>query len=87
MKKILLAAALTAGLAGCNSNDPGDRALVGGAIGAGTGAVIASAAGANAGTTLGVAAASGAGGAIIGAGTTPRTRCVNRFDEPVPCPR
>jgi hypothetical protein len=86
MKKILVAAALVAGLglSGCNSTDPGDRALTGGAIGAATGAVVAAAAGANPGTTLGVAAASAAGGALVGAATTPR--CVNQFGERVPCP-
>jgi len=86
MKKMMIAAALVAGLgvSGCNSTNPGDRAAVGGAIGAATGGLVAAAAGANPGTTLGVAAASGAAGALAGAGTTPR--CVNQFGEPVPCP-
>ena len=86
MKKIVLAAALIAGLgvAGCNSNNPGDRAAVGGALGAATGATIAAASGANTGTTLGVAAAGGAAGALAGAATTPR--CVNQYGEPVQCP-
>ncbi|WP_108660235.1 bacteriocin [Acuticoccus kandeliae] len=85
MKKFVLAIAMVAGLAACNSNSQTDRALVGGAVGAGTGALIASAAGANAGTTLGVAAASAVGGAVIGAATTPRN-CVNQYGNPVPCP-
>ena len=84
MKKTIVAIALVVGLAGCNSNDPGDRAAVG-ALGAGAaGGLIAAAAGANAGTTLGVAAASAAGGAIIGAATAPK--CVNRRGERVVCP-
>jgi len=86
MRKIVLAAAVIAGLgvSGCNSTNPGDRAAVGGALGAATGATVAAAAGANTGTTLGAAAAGAAGGAVLGAATTPR--CVNQFGEPVPCP-
>ncbi|MCF3933186.1 bacteriocin [Acuticoccus sp. M5D2P5] len=85
MKKVLLAMAMVAGLAACNSNSQTDRALVGGAVGGGTGALIAAAAGANPGTTLGVAAASAAGGALVGAATAPRN-CVNQYGEPVVCP-
>jgi hypothetical protein len=48
-------------------NSPTDRALTGGAIGAGTGAVIGSTVGAPiVGAVIG-----GAGGAVIGAATTP----------------
>ncbi|GAB5377078.1 MAG: hypothetical protein AcusKO_35400 [Acuticoccus sp.] len=88
MKHIALALALVAFLAGCNSNDPTDRALGGAAIGGASAGLIAAAAGANAGTTLGVAAAGAAGGAIIGAATAPerRRRCVNRYGERVRCP-
>jgi len=62
---LLLGPAL--GLAGCGQ-DPGTRALSGGAIGAGSGAII--------GATTGVGAVPGAivggvGGAVIGAATTP----------------
>jgi len=53
-------------LAGCGS-DPGDRAVSGGLIGAGTGAIIGAAAGdAGAGALIG-----GLGGAAIGALTSP----------------
>lgn len=86
MTKFLLAAAFAVVLTGCNSNDPADRALVGGAVGAGTGAVVAAATGADAGGTLLGAGIGAIGGSVIGAATTPRTRCVNRFGEPVPCP-
>jgi hypothetical protein len=49
-------------------NNPTDRALTGGAIGAGTGAVVGSTMGAPvAGAVVG-----GLGGAAIGAATTPR---------------
>jgi len=76
MKKIVVALVLAASLAGCNSNDPTDRALGGAAIGGASAGLIAAAAGANAGTTLGVAAAGAAGGAVIGAATAPeRRRC------------
>lgn len=86
MKKTVLAIAMIAGLgmAGCNSTNPNDRALAGGAIGAATGAVVAAAAGANTGTTLAVAAGTGIAGAAVGAATTPR--CVNQFGDPVRCP-
>ncbi|SKA37034.1 hypothetical protein SAMN02745126_05872 [Enhydrobacter aerosaccus] len=51
-------------------NNPTDRALTGGAIGAGTGAVVGSTMGAPvAGAIVG-----GAGGAVIGAATTPERR-------------
>lgn len=53
-------------IAACGNN-PTDRALTGGAIGAGTGAVVGSTMGAPiAGAVIG-----GAGGAVIGAATTP----------------
>ena len=67
--EVNLAAALTAlalMLAGCGDN-PTDRALTGGAIGAGTGAVVGSAVGA----PIGGAVVGGLGGAAIGAATTP----------------
>lgn len=75
MKKTIIAVTLIAGVAaGCNSNDPTDRALGGAAIGGASAGLIAAAAGANPGTTLGVAAAGAAGGAVLGAATTPE-RC------------
>lgn len=60
--------AMTLGLAACDPNDPGQRALGGGALGAGAGAGIAGIAGGNAGTG---ALAGGAIGAIGGVATTP----------------
>jgi hypothetical protein len=71
MKRILSAAAVGAmllGLAACNPYDPGQRALGGAAIGAGTGALIGGVAGGNAGTG---ALIGGAIGAVGGAATTP----------------
>jgi osmotically inducible lipoprotein OsmB len=64
----LATAALLLALAACNPNDPGQRALGGAAIGAGTGALIGGATGGNAGTG---ALIGGAIGAIGGAATTP----------------
>lgn len=71
MKFNMLAAgavvAATLGLAACGST-PGDRAVSGAALGAGTGAIIGAATG-----TAATGAAIGAGvGAVAGAATTPR---------------
>jgi hypothetical protein len=71
MKFNMLAAgavvAATLGLAACGSS-PGDRAVSGAALGAGTGAIIGAATG-----TAATGAAIGAGvGAVAGAATTPR---------------
>jgi hypothetical protein len=56
-------------LSACGNN-PTDRALTGGAIGAGTGAVVGSTVGAPiAGAVIG-----GATGAVVGAATTPEPR-------------
>ncbi|RAI00452.1 bacteriocin [Acuticoccus sediminis] len=84
MKKILIAVALAAGLAGCNANNTGDRALVGGALGAATGAGVAALTGASAGGVVAGSVIGGAGGAVLGAATTPR--CVNQYNQPVQCP-
>lgn len=51
---------------GCGET-PTDRALTGGAIGAGTGAVV----GSTVGHPIGGAVVGGAAGAVIGAATTP----------------
>jgi osmotically inducible lipoprotein OsmB len=51
-------------------NNPTDRALTGGAIGAGTGAVV----GSTVGSPIGGALVGGAAGAVIGAATTPERR-------------
>ena len=63
--------ALMFGLAACtNPYDPGQRAVGGGLIGAGTGAAIGAAAGGGRGAAIG-AAVGGATGAVVGAATTP----------------
>jgi uncharacterized protein YcfJ len=59
-------------LAACtNPYSPGQRALGGAAIGAGSGALIGAAAGGGQGAAIG-ALVGGAGGAAIGAATTPQ---------------
>ena len=89
MKKLLLIAASAAFLAGCQSDSQRDRALVGGGLGAATGAVIGAAAGNGVGPALAGAAIGAAGGAIIGSATTPKN-CVasDRYGNPyrVACP-
>ncbi|WP_305983893.1 lipoprotein [Roseibium sp. MMSF_3544] len=89
MKKLLFVAAAAALLAGCSSDSQTDRALVGGGLGAATGAIIGAAAGNGVGPALAGAAIGGAGGAIVGAATTPKN-CVayDRYGNPyrVACP-
>ena len=75
MKRMMLIAMLaTTGLAGCQSSDPGDRAVAGGLIGAGTGALVGGLATGRAGGALAGAAIGGVGGAVIGANSGPRYR-------------
>jgi osmotically inducible lipoprotein OsmB len=62
----LVAVSATA-VAACG-NSPTDRALTGGAVGAGTGAVV----GSTVGHPVGGAVVGGLGGAAVGAATTPR---------------
>jgi len=62
-----ICAALALGTAACGDT-PGERALTGGAIGAGGGAVV----GAAAGNPVAGAVVGGLGGAAVGAATTPR---------------
>jgi hypothetical protein len=64
---IAVVATLGLGVAACGNN-PTDRALTGGAIGAGTGAVV----GSTMGSPVAGAVVGGLGGAAIGAATTPR---------------
>ncbi|MEL7528678.1 MAG: lipoprotein [Pseudomonadota bacterium] len=89
MKKLFFVAAAAALLAGCQSDSQTDRALVGGGLGAATGAIIGAAAGGGVGPALAGAAIGGAGGAIVGAATTPKN-CVayDRYGNPyrVVCP-
>jgi osmotically inducible lipoprotein OsmB len=67
---ILAAAVLGLGLAGC-ADPVGQRALIGGGLGAAGGAGIAALTG---GSPLAGAAIGGAGGAAVGALTAPRQR-------------
>ncbi len=67
----VVAAGLVLALASCtNPYDPGQRAVGGGLLGAGTGAAIGAAAGGGHGAALGAAIGGGLG-AITGAATTP----------------
>ncbi|MEP3046075.1 MAG: glycine zipper domain-containing protein [Roseibium sp.] len=75
MKKLTLIVATAALLAGCQSDSQRDRALVGGGLGAATGAVIGAATGGGAGAALAGAAIGGVGGAVVGSATTPKN-CV-----------
>jgi len=68
MTKTLALLVALFGLAACG-NDPGTRALTGGAIGAGSGAVIGSVTPIG---PIGGAVIGGVGGAVVGAATTPR---------------
>ncbi|UMY19408.1 hypothetical protein MMB17_08985 [Methylobacterium organophilum] len=73
MKKLVaavLAGTLALSVGACNT--PQDRALGGGALGAGLGAAIGGLATGRAGGALARRAAIGAGGAIAGAATAPR---------------
>lgn len=72
MKKIMVLAAVFASLAGCSEYSQSDRALVGGGVGATTGAVIGGASGRGVGGALVGGVIGGATGAIIGGATTPK---------------
>ncbi|MCO4054265.1 MAG: hypothetical protein HEQ16_09490 [Bosea sp.] len=72
MKKLMACMILAGSLAACNS--PGERAVGGGLIGAGSGALIGGLATGNSSGALAGAAIGGAGGAIIGAATAPQYR-------------
>lgn len=61
--------AIVVSLSACGDT-PGERAVTGGAIGAGTGAVV----GSTVGHPLGGAVVGGLGGAAVGAATTPSRR-------------
>lgn len=76
-RKVMFGLAFLAALplAGCNSNNPGDRALGGAAIGGLTGAAIGGLATGRAGGALVGAGIGAAGGAIIGANSAPPPRC------------
>lgn len=59
---------------GCTQQEQ-DRALVGGGLGAATGAIIGAAAGGDVGSAVAGAAIGGVAGATIGAATAPRGYC------------
>jgi uncharacterized protein YbcC (UPF0753/DUF2309 family) len=69
MAPIVVVIGLGLAVAGCGNN-PTDRALTGGAIGAGTGAVV----GSTVGAPIAGALVGGAAGAVVGAATTPDRR-------------
>lgn len=79
MKKFVLIAAAALALAGCQSTNESDRALVGGGLGAATGAAIGAAATGDVGGALVGAAIGGAGGAIVGGATAPKD-CI-QYDQ------
>jgi osmotically inducible lipoprotein OsmB len=72
MRHLTLGLVLAASLSACNSYNPAERALVGGVVGAGTGAIIGGASTGQPGGALVGAAIGGVGGAALGAATTPR---------------
>ncbi|MDJ1159521.1 hypothetical protein QNA08_14890 [Chelatococcus sp. SYSU_G07232] len=74
MKKALVFAAVALGLAACNPNNPGDRAVGGALIGGGAGALVGGLASGTAGGALVGGAIGAAGGAMIGAATAPKCR-------------
>lgn len=86
MKKTIIALALAGfAMAGCSADSQRDRALVGGGLGAATGAVVGGAVSGDAGGALVGGVIGAATGAMAGAATTPRN-CVDRFGNRVPCP-
>lgn len=71
IRSTLVLGLLAGAVAGCtNPYDPGQRAVGGGLLGAGTGAAIGGIAGGGRGAATG-ALIGGAGGAVLGAATTP----------------
>src|SRR3954470_22402067 len=67
---VIGAALILAGTAAADPYNPGERALGGGLLGAGTGAVIGAIAGGGRGAGIGAAVGGGVGG-VAGAATTP----------------
>lgn len=70
--RLILAVVAALTLAGCSASSRSDRALVGGAVGAGAGAAIGGAATRSVGGAVVGGIIGGAAGAVIGAETTPR---------------
>ncbi|WP_026318809.1 hypothetical protein [Amorphus coralli] len=85
MKALMIIAVLAVSLAGCNSYSSRDRALAGGAIGAGTGALVGAAAGGSTGAALAGGAIGAGAGALAGAATTPKA-CRDAYGRAVACP-
>jgi hypothetical protein len=84
IKSALIATAVAVTLAGCTDPySPTQRALGGGAIGAGAGALVGGAAGGGSGALTG-AVIGGAVGALGGAATTPRAPSHNEYQGPPP---
>jgi hypothetical protein len=84
IRSAVMAMVVAAALTGCtNPNDPGQRALGGGAIGAGAGALIGGAAGGGSGALTG-AVIGGAVGALGGYATTPRGPSHGDYQAPPP---
>jgi len=84
MRKLAIACAALLVLAGCTTGSPqGDRAVVGGGVGAATGALIGGLATGTGGGALIGAGIGGAGGALIGAGTTPQCQVYDRRGRPL----
>lgn len=77
MVRIVLVGAAALLLAGCQSDSQRDRALVGGGLGAATGAVIGAAATGDVGGALVGGVIGGVGGAMVGSATTPKN-CIAR---------
>jgi hypothetical protein len=77
MRNLLIVGAMSLALAGCSEYSRSDRALAGGALGAGTGALVGGLATNSAGGAVIGGVLGGAAGAIVGAETTPRA-CVAR---------
>lgn len=82
VRKLALVGMVALMLGACTARE--ERAVAGGAIGAGTGALIGGLATGTGGGALAGAAIGGVAGAVIGAETTPRRRCwINRYGERV----
>jgi osmotically inducible lipoprotein OsmB len=77
MRNLLIVGAMGLALAGCSEYSRSDRALAGGALGAGTGALVGGLATDSAGGAIVGGVLGGAAGAIVGAETTPHA-CVAR---------
>lgn len=83
MRKLIVIGAIALALGAC-ATERENRALVGGAVGAGAGAAIGAATTGTAGGALAGAAIGGAGGAVIGASTAPQyCRGYDRSGRPI----